>query len=73
MARAVHHPQSKLRNIPILMLTGINKEFPLGFSPADINDSWLPVSDFLEKPVDFSILQCKVSQLIEEKKLKLES
>jgi len=44
------------------MLTAVNTKFPLGFGPKDIDDRWLPVTDFLEKPVDFDVLICKVAQ-----------
>jgi DNA-binding response OmpR family regulator len=50
--------------VPVLMLTAINQRFPLGFGSEDIDDSWLPVSDFLEKPVDFDRLLEKVSGLL---------
>ena len=49
--------------LPILMLTAVNQQFPLGFSDKDIDGKWLPVSDFLEKPVDFAVLREKVTQL----------
>jgi CheY-like chemotaxis protein len=64
LARSIRHKNEKLKDIPILMLTAINAKFPLGFGPEDINDSWLPASDFLEKPVDFSVLKSKVAQLL---------
>lgn len=50
--------------LPILMLTAVNQQFPLGFSNKDINDKWLPVTEFLEKPVDFSVLREKINQLL---------
>ena len=50
--------------LPILMLTAVNQQFPLGFSDKDIDNKWLPVSDFLEKPVDFAVLREKVTQLL---------
>jgi CheY-like chemotaxis protein len=50
--------------IPILMLTAVNQQFPLGFSDKDIDPKWLPVTDFLEKPVDFRLLRDKVTQLL---------
>ena len=50
--------------LPILMLTAVNSRFPLGFGAQDIDDAWLPVDAFLEKPVDFDVLKEKVSQLL---------
>jgi CheY-like chemotaxis protein len=64
LARFMRHEDEALRNVPILMLTAINAEFPLGFGPNDIDSEWLPVTDFLEKPVDFDVLKDKVAQLI---------
>ncbi len=66
LARTIRHKNEKLKNVPILMLTAINAKFPLGFGPEDIDDSWLPASDFLEKPVDFSVLKSKVAQLLSQ-------
>ena len=53
-----------LPKFPILMLTAVNTKFPLGFSANDIDESWLPITDFLEKPVDFEVLKKKVAQLL---------
>lgn len=66
LARAMRHYHQKLRDIPIVMLTGVNTTFPLSFGPRDIDDRWLPVADFLEKPVDLAILQQRVSRLLAE-------
>jgi hypothetical protein len=46
------------------MLTAVNAKFPLGFGSRDIDDNWLPVSDFLEKPMDFDVLRGKVDALL---------
>ncbi len=67
LARLMRHEKEKLRDIPILMLTAINTKFPLGFGPKDIDDSWMPVTDFLEKPVDFDVLRNKVAKLLSAK------
>ena len=67
LARSMRHEKENLKDIPILMLTAINTKFPLGFGPKDIDDSWMPVTDFLEKPVDFDVLKEKVSKLLNAK------
>lgn len=36
------------KNIPLIMLTGVNEEFPLKF---DIDAEWLPADCFLNKPI----------------------
>ncbi len=66
LARVMSHENEKLRGIPILMLTAINTKFPLGFGPRDIDDTWLPVSDFLEKPVDLNVLVERTNTLLKE-------
>ena len=64
LARVMRHENEKLKMIPILMLTAINARFPLGFGPNDIDSEWMPVTGFLEKPVDFDVLRDKVSKLL---------
>ena len=63
LARTIRNRQDDLQRIPILMLTAVNMKYPLGFSSFDIDDRWLPVSDFLEKPADFDTLTRKVACL----------
>ena len=46
------------------MLTAVNQQFPLGFSNKDIDPNWLPVTDFVEKPVDFDLLRQKITRLL---------
>jgi DNA-binding response OmpR family regulator len=53
--------------VPILMLTAVNQQFPLGFSNKDIDSTWLPIAEFLEKPVDFDVLTAKISKLLQER------
>lgn len=53
------------QNLPILMLTAVNQQFPLGFSNKDIDPTWLPVTEFLEKPVDFGLLVERVNRLLQ--------
>ena len=47
--------ESKTKNVPIVMITGIKREMnlPFGFEP---NDEWLPVKAVLEKPVKPEVL-----------------
>jgi len=63
LARTIHH-RDDLKDVPVLMLTAVNIAFPLGFGAQDIDDEWLPASDFLEKPVDFGTLLKKVDELL---------
>jgi len=64
MAMEMHGESSEVKDVPILMLTGVNAKFPLGFSEKDIDSDWLPVADFVEKPIDFDVLSKKVSELL---------
>lgn len=64
LARAMRHRYDDLKDVPIIVLTAVNARFPLGFGRRDIDDEWLPVSDFLEKPVDFKRLVQSVETLL---------
>ncbi|MBI5725096.1 MAG: response regulator [Planctomycetes bacterium] len=64
LARAMRHHHEHLKGVPILMLTAVNTRFPLGFGRRDIDDEWLPVSDFLEKPVELKHLVRRVEELL---------
>lgn len=49
----------KLKDLPIILLTGINQHFPMDFSEKDIDPNWLPIQKFMEKPVDVAkLLRC---------------
>ena len=65
LARKIRHYEPDLQGIPVLLLTGVNARFPLGFSNRDLDDNWLPAADFLDKPVDFDALVKRIEELIE--------
>jgi len=52
--------------IPVLMLTAVNTEARLSLGNKDIDNVWLPVAEFLEKPVDPDVLRNRVSSLLQE-------
>lgn len=57
-------PASELaayRDIPILMLTAIHSTTPLRFGP---EEDYLPVDDFVDKPIDPDLLVRKVEALL---------
>jgi len=54
----------EIKDLPIIMLTGVNQQFPMDFSAEDKDPEWMPVQDFVEKPVDFDLLNKKVSELV---------
>ena len=57
-----HQPQYK--DIPILMLTAVKQKMGLDFKPAAGDDTWLPVEEFLDKPVKPDLLLAKVDSLL---------
>jgi CheY-like chemotaxis protein len=60
VARELHEDQ-KLKDIPIIIMTGIRREMnlPFGFEP---DETWLPVKHVLEKPVKPEILLAAISE-----------
>ncbi|HEX7512134.1 MAG TPA: response regulator [Candidatus Methylomirabilis sp.] len=64
LARTMRLHHESLKDVPILMLTAVNTRFPLGFSAKDIDDDWMPVTEFLEKPVDLDVLAERVETLL---------
>ncbi|MBE3132944.1 MAG: response regulator [Acidobacteria bacterium] len=64
LARTIRHDHADLKDMPILMLTAVNVKFPLGFGQATIDEDWMPVDDFIEKPVDLDVLTSRVSALL---------
>lgn len=64
MARSIrHHDDIKLK--PVIMLSGVNSEgnFPGKFSDRDIDDEYLPITAFVDKPVDPKLLIAKIESL----------
>ena len=57
------HEDPKLKDIPIIIMTGIRREMnlPFGFEP---DGTWLPVKRVLEKPVKPEVLLAAVSENI---------
>jgi len=59
-----HNPDYK--NIPILMLTAVKQKTGLDFKTEAGDDSWLPVEEFLDKPVKPDVLLEKVESLLQK-------
>ncbi len=55
---------SELKNLPVILLTSINDNFPTHFSNEDTAHDWLPVRDFIEKPLALPKLLDKVQKLL---------
>lgn len=64
LARKIKAHQ-ELSLVPIILLTGINRELPGNLSREDIGDDWFPVQDLIEKPVDLTRLRSRVKELLE--------
>ena len=56
-------------SIPIIMLSAINEKgvYAGTFSNNDRDDSWLPVEEFIEKPIKNNQLLLKVEAVLEKK------
>jgi len=56
----------KLTNIPIIMLSAVNEKgiYVGRLTSQDINESWLPVSIFLDKPVQPKELLLQVKSML---------
>lgn len=65
LAREIRNAEP-IKQLPIIMLTGVNQHFPVGFSSDDIDPDWMPVQDFLEKPVDAMELIKKIEALLQK-------
>ena len=52
------------KDTPVILLTAINQELPTDFSNKDIDPEWMPVHDFVEKPLDIPVLLAKVNALL---------
>jgi len=54
----------EIKDLPILLLTGVNQEFPMGFSDNDIDSDWMPIQHFIEKPFKSNDLLKSVAKLL---------
>jgi CheY-like chemotaxis protein len=57
----------RTKNIPIMMLSAVNEKGKYGFtfSNRDRDDSYLPVEEFVEKPIQPAELLKKVAKMLE--------
>jgi CheY-like chemotaxis protein len=53
-----------LKNVPILMLTGVENKTGFEFKSAAGDEEWLPVEGFLDKPVEPEVLLSEVEKLL---------
>lgn len=57
-----------LKNIPILMITAVSEKSGFKFSPQqdNVDQTWIPVDDFIEKPIQSEDFLKKVAKLLKE-------
>jgi CheY-like chemotaxis protein len=56
--------RKETRDIPIILLTAVNEDYPMNFSARDMDPEWLPIQDFEEKPVAKARLLKKIAKLL---------
>ena len=60
------HLHAEMPALPMIMLTGIRKEMGLGYT-FEPDETWLPVTRFLEKPVNPRVLAEELEKLLVSK------
>ncbi len=63
MAREVKK-DPELKDIPVLMLTGVEGQTGLEFKSAAGDPEWMPVEGFLEKPIEPEVLLAEVEKIL---------
>ncbi len=56
--------EEKYKDIPILMITAIGEKTGFGFSDVAGDKTWLPVDDYVEKPISPEKLIAKLEKLL---------
>ena len=65
MARELKKDSQFIKNIPILMLTGVNDKTGINFKSTAGDPTWCPVDGFLDKPVEPDILLAEIRKLLQ--------
>ncbi len=63
IARKIRATES-ISKLPIIMLTGVNQNFAMDFSSEDIDDDWMPIQAFFEKPAKPDELIPKIKEIL---------
>ena len=64
LVRQIRAEHDELSATPIVMLTAVNPNSPVGMPSPDREDLPLPVADYLEKPVDLDHLVDRVGAVL---------
>jgi CheY-like chemotaxis protein len=59
--------EPQLRDIPVLMLTGVKDKTGIDFESTAGDPTWYPVEGFLDKPVDPAILVPEIERILSKK------
>ena len=65
LSRELKH-NAQYQDIPILMLTAVKQKTGLDFKDTAGDTSWLPVEEYLDKPVRPDVLLEKVAELLQK-------
>jgi CheY-like chemotaxis protein len=66
MARDIRK-NPEFKDMPIIMLTGVEQRTGIGFKSTAGDPEWLPVDGFLDKPVEPQVLLAEVKKLLSDK------
>ena len=66
MARELKKDSQFIKNIPILMMTGVKGKTGIDFKSTAGDPTWCPVDGFLDKPVEPDILLAEVRKLLQK-------
>ncbi len=66
MARDIRK-NPEYRDMPIIMLTGVEQRTGIGFKSSAGDPEWLPVDGFLDKPVEPHVLIAEVKKVLSGK------
>ncbi len=55
---------AEFKNMPVLMLTAVEKKSGIGFKSTAGDPTWLPVDAFLDKPVEPQVLLAEIKKLL---------
>jgi len=66
VSRRLKQKDSKYRDIPIIMLTSVKEKTGLDFKSAAGDENWLPVNDYIDKPVEPEVLLEKIGKFLKE-------
>jgi len=56
--------RAKHKELPIIMVTSVNQSSAVRFGKRDIDPDWLPISEFVEKPIKKKALLDLVGKLV---------